>query len=283
MSVLNITLGYFIAIVAISACTRALVAWQWPKWSFLAEFIAAFSLAASRLEVQTISEVGQWAVGLGPEVTLTLLFLTITVHAVIMQGVSGNPSVTVMRFLQKDGEAVAVLLSLASQLAGAQLALLLAGWYWAMELTDMHMLKNLMAAECSTSLRVPLIQGATAEAVSALIFHLAHLSLEHRSQLLQIPSLTLLLTFLYYAGSNYTSAYVNPSLASALTFTCPGHTFLEYVLVYWLGPLIGMTLALLLYTGNIPALFTKNLLYSKKTRFRLPKGRMLTKKMLRCS
>uniref|UniRef100_A0AAY5EBU6 Aquaporin n=1 Tax=Electrophorus electricus TaxID=8005 RepID=A0AAY5EBU6_ELEEL len=270
MSVLNITLGYFIAIVAISACTRALVAWQWPKWSFLAEFIAAFSLAASRLEVQTISEVGQWAVGLGPEVTLTLLFLTITVHAVIMQGVSGNPSVTVMRFLQKDGEAVAVLLSLASQLAGAQLALLLAGWYWAMELTDMHMLKNLMAAECSTSLRVPLIQGATAEAVSALIFHLAHLSLEHRSQLLQIPSLTL--PPLSY--TNYTSAYVNPSLASALTFTCPGHTFLEYVLVYWLGPLIGMTLALLLYTGNIPALFTKNLLYSKKTRFRLPKGRM---------
>lgn len=40
-------------------------------------------------------------------------------------------------------------------------------------------------------------------------------------------------------GNNYTSGYVNPSLAYAMTFTCPGNTFLVYALVYWLGPLIG--------------------------------------------
>lgn len=32
-----------------------------------------------------------------------------------------------------------------------------------------------------------------------------------------------------------------------------------------------MTLALLLYMGNIPLLFTKNLLFSKKAHLRLPK------------
>ncbi|XP_076847740.1 aquaporin 12 [Brachyhypopomus gauderio] len=273
MSGLNITLVYFIAVVAISACARALLAWQRPTWSFLAEFIAAFSLAASRLEVQTISEVGQWALGLGPDVTLTLLFLTLTVHAIIMQGVSGNPSVTAMRFLQKGDGGVSSLLSVAAQFSGAHLALILAGRYWAMELTDMHMLKNLMSSECSSSLRCPLVQGVFTEAVSALIFHLAQLGLECRSQLLRTPLLALLLTFLFYAGNNFTSAYVNPSLAYALTFTCPGHTFWEYLLVYWLGPLIGMALSLFLYMGNIPLLFTTNLLYSKKARFRLPKGR----------
>ncbi|KAL7867097.1 hypothetical protein AOLI_G00149110 [Acnodon oligacanthus] len=82
-----------------------------------------------------------------------------------------------------------------------------------------------------------------------------------------------LFTVYSFKGSDYTSAYVNPSLAYALTFTCPGHTISEYALVYWLGPLVGMTLALLLYRGNIPLFFTKNLLFSKKTRFRSPKGK----------
>lgn len=34
-----------------------------------------------------------------------------------------------------------------------------------------------------------------------------------------------------------------------------------------------MTLALLLYVGNIPLLFTKNLLFTKKARPRLPKSK----------
>lgn len=34
----------------------------------------------------------------------------------------------------------------------------------------------------------------------------------------------------------------------------------------------GMTLALFLYMGHIPRIFARNLLYSQKTRFRVPKG-----------
>lgn len=36
--------------------------------------------------------------------------------------------------------------------------------------------------------------------------------------------------------------------------------------------LVGMTLALFLYMGHIPRIFSKNLLYAQKTRFRVPKG-----------
>ncbi|MCJ8737642.1 hypothetical protein PDJAM_G00026470 [Pangasius djambal] len=271
MSGLNITLGYFMSVVVVCGFAKALVT-QWrPRWSFLSEFIAAFALAAFRLEVQTISEIGQWAGGLGQDVTFTMLFLALIVHGVIMQGVTGNPSVTLMGYLQKETGAVSSSLSIAGQLGGAQLALLFAGWYWAMELTDMHMIKVMMMTQCSSSLNVSLIQGTITEVVSALFFHLVDLSLHRRSQLLRIPILALLLTFLYYTGNKYTSAYINPSLAYALTFNCPGHTFWEYAVVYWFGPLMGMTLALLLYMGNIPLLFTKNLLFSKKARLRLPK------------
>ncbi|ROL54976.1 Aquaporin-12 [Anabarilius grahami] len=273
MSGLNASLGYFLTIVGVSVVGRVLFARWRPRWTFLTEFIAAFALAACRLEVDTIAEVGQWAGALGPDVAITMLFLSITVHAIVMQGVSGNPSVTLMELLQKDISAVAGVLSVAAQLLGAYFALVVAGKYWEMELTDMHMIKNLMMAECSTSLRVSPLQGVFAEALGAMTFHLVYLALKNRSQLLKIPIFALLLTFIAYAGNNYTSGYVNPSLAYALTFTCPGHTFLTYSLVFWLGPLIGMSLALFLYLGNIPLLFSRNLLYSKKARFRVPKGK----------
>ncbi|KAG1925492.1 aquaporin 12 [Pimephales promelas] len=273
MSGLNASLGYFLTIVGVSAVGRVILSRSRLRWTFLTEFIAAFALAACRLEVDTIAEVGQWAGALGPDVAITMLFLSITIHGVVMQGVSGNPSVTLMGVLQRDVGAVAGVLSVAAQLLGAYLALVVAGKYWEMELTDMHMIKNLMMSECSTSLRVSTLQGALAEALGAVTFHLVYLVLKSRSQLLRIPLLALLLTFIAYAGNNYTSGYVNPSLAYALTFPCPGHSFLAYSLVYWLGPLIGMSLALFLYLGNIPLLFSRNLLYSKKARFRVPKGK----------
>ncbi|XP_062868602.1 aquaporin 12 [Trichomycterus rosablanca] len=281
MSGLNITLGYFIGVVAVSGLAGVVVRRQKPRWSFLGELIAAFALAACRLEVQTISEIGQWAGGLGQDVALTMLFLAVMTHAIIMQGVTGNPSVTLMNFLQKETGVVTTALSVAGQFGGAQLALLFAGWYWAMELTDLHMIKNMMMSQCSTSLQASVIQGIITEAVCALIFHLVDLSLRRRSKLLRIPLLALLLTFLYYAGNSYTSGYVNPALAYALTFTCPGHAFWEYALVYWLAPLTGMTLAVFLFMGNIPLLFTRNLLFSKKSRFRQPKGKTSEEK--KCS
>ncbi|KTF99838.1 hypothetical protein cypCar_00043540 [Cyprinus carpio] len=269
MSGLNTSLGYFSAIVGVSAVGRLLFA----RWTFLTEFIAAFALAASRLEVDTIAEVGQWAGVIGPDFAVTMLFISLAIHGVVMQGVSGNPSVTLMGLLQKEAGAASVVLRVAAQLLGAYVGLLVAGKYWQMELTDMHMIKNLLMSECSTSLQVPALQGVFAEALGALTFHLVYLIMKNRSQLLQIPIFTVLLTFIAYAGNNYTSGYVNPSLAYAMTFTCPGHTFLAYSLVYWLGPLIGMTLALFLYLGNIPLLFSRNLLYTKKPRVWVPKGK----------
>lgn len=204
MSGLNASLGYFLAIVGVSTVGRVLVS----RWMFLTEFIAAFALAACRLEVDTIAEVGQWAGALGPDVAVTMLFISLAVHGVVMQGVSGNPSVTLMRLLQKDVGAASVVLSVAAQLLGAYVALLVAGKYWQMELTDMHMIKNLMMSECSTSLQVSPLQGVFAEALGALTFHLIYLVLKNRSQLLQIPIFAVLLTFIAYAGDYFYNAYV---------------------------------------------------------------------------
>ncbi|XP_022072208.1 aquaporin 12 [Acanthochromis polyacanthus] len=277
MSGLNASLGYFVAVVIFAASVRTLLR-KWPRFSFISEFASSFMLVACWLEVQTIVEVGQWAGALGPDVAVTMLFGLLLTHGVICGAASGNPSLVLQKFLQLEASTLPTLLAVTAQFAGAHLALLAAVYYWKLELTDMHMIKNLMAAECSSSLLVSVLQGFFTEFVCAFILHLIYLNLQRRSALIRIPLIAVLLTFFTHTARGYTSAYINPSLAYGLTFHCPGSTLTQYSVVYWLGPLIGMTLALLLYMGHIPRFFAKNLLYFQKTRFRVPKGDKAEKK-----
>ncbi|XP_056133057.1 aquaporin 12 [Lampris incognitus] len=271
MSGLNASLGYFFAVVAFGVLIKTLLR-KWPHFGFILEFSASFVLVACWLEVQTIVEVGQWAGGLGPDVTVTILFVVLLTHGVVCGSASGNPTQGLLKFLLLEDTILPTSLAIAAQFLGAHLGLLVAIHYWDLELTEMHMIKNLMARECSTSLLVSLQQGFFTECVCTLIFHLLHLSLRRRSALIRVPIVAVLLSFVSHAASGYTSAYLNPSLAYGLTFHCPGFTFKEYAVVYWLGPLTGMILALFLYMGHIPRIFAKNLLYSQKTRFKVPKG-----------
>lgn len=271
MSGLNASLGYFTAVVLFAALVRALFK-KWPRLGFVLEFASSFALVACRLEVQTIVEVGEWAGGLGPDVTLTVLFAVLLAHGVVSGAASGNPALALQRFLQLEAGALHTVLAVAAQFLGAHLALLVAAHYWSLELTDMHVLKTLMWSDCSSSLLVSLLQGFIAECVCALVFHLVLLNLQRRSALIRVPLVAVLLTFMSHIATSHTSAYMNPSLSYGLTFHCPGFTFSEYAVVYWLGSLTGMILALFLYTGHIPRIFSRNLLYSQKGRFRARKG-----------
>ncbi|KAM9383729.1 aquaporin 12 [Pholidichthys leucotaenia] len=272
MSGLNASFGYFVATVVFAISVRILFK-KWPRFSFISEFASSFMLVACWLEVQTIVEVGQWAGSLGPDVTVTMLFVVLLTHGVACGDTLGNPSLAVQRFLQLEATTLPTLLAVAAQFAGAHLALLAAVYYWSLELTDMHMIKNLMARDCSTSLLVSVLQGFFTELACALTFHLLHLNLRCRNFFIRVPLIAMLLTFLSYTARSYTSAYMNPSLAYGLTFYCSGFTFADYAVVYWLGPLTGMALAVFLYMGHIPRIFAKNLTIFQKTRFKSPKRR----------
>lgn len=164
------------------------------------EFASSFMLVACLLEVQTIVEVGEWAGGLGPDVTLTVRFVVLLTHGIICGSASGNPTLVVLKFLQREATTLPTLLAVAAQFLGAHLALLVALYYWSLELTDMHMIKNLMTSECSSSLLVSLVQGFFTECVCTLIFHLVLLNLRRRSALIRVPLIAVLLTFLSHTG-----------------------------------------------------------------------------------
>ncbi|KAM9035636.1 aquaporin-12-like isoform 1-T1 [Sarcophilus harrisii] len=90
---------------------------------------------------------------------------------------------------------------------------------------------------------------------------------------LQVTAVALIVTILAYTAGPFTSAFFNPALASSVTFHCSGNTLLDYMQVYCLGPLTGMIVAVLLYQGNIPRFFQRNLFYYQKSKYRVPKGK----------
>lgn len=200
MSGLNASLGYFLGVVIFATVVRLFLK-KWPSFGFILEFASSFMLVACWLEVQTIVEIGEWAGGLGPDVTVTILFVVLLTHGVIC-GATGNPNLLILRFLQLEATTLSTLLAVAALFLGAHMALLVAGYYWSLELTDMHMIKNLMTRECSTSLLVSLLQGFLTECVCALIFHLIQLNLHRRHALIRVPLIAVLLTFLSYTGKS---------------------------------------------------------------------------------
>lgn len=200
MSGLNVPLGYFLATVGFAVLVRILLC-KWPRFSFITDFASAFMLVACRMEVQTITDVGGWAGGLGPDVTVTILFVVLLTHGIVCGHATGNPNMELLKFLQLEKTTAATLLAVLAQFVGAHLGLRVAEYYWSLELTDMHMIKNLMARECSTSLLVSLLQGFFTESICALVFHLVHLNLRQRVHtVVQVPLLAALLTFFSYAG-----------------------------------------------------------------------------------
>lgn len=219
MSDLNLTLGYFLTVLGVSALLGMLLRRRGGYWATLAEVPAAFSLAACRLEVRAIEELGGWAGGLGPDVTLTILLLTLLAHGATWSTTAGNPAITLQRFLLLEDRLLATFLGPLLQLAGAHLAWLTASFYWALELTDLHMIKNLMGSECTSALHTSLLQGGATEAGCSFTFHLLLLCLQRRSALLRVPLLALCLTFLSYAGNTHTSCLSQGSCVLCLCFS----------------------------------------------------------------
>lgn len=200
MSDLNASLGYFLGVVIFATVVRLLLK-RWSRFGFIVEFASSFMLVACWLEVQTIIEVGEWAGALGPDVSVTILFAVLLTHGVIC-GATGNPNLAILRFLQRETSTLSTLLAVAALFLGAHMALHVAGYYWSLELTDMHMIKNLMWRECSTSLLVSLLQGFFTECFCALIFHLIQLNLHRRHVLIRVPLIAVLLTFLSHSGKS---------------------------------------------------------------------------------
>ncbi|KAB1279072.1 Aquaporin-12B [Camelus dromedarius] len=274
MAGLNVSLSFFFATFALCQAARRASKALLPRGAyahFVREAAGAAQLGACCLEMRVLVEIGPWAGGFSPDLLLTLLFLLFLGHRATLDGASANPTVSLQEFLLVEASLPSTLLKLAAQALGMQAAGALTRLFWAWELSDMHVLQNLMDLHCSSALRTAVPHGALVEGSGAFFFHLTFLHLRNTLPVYRVPAVALLVTVMACAAGPLTSAFFNPTLAASVTFHCSGHTLVQYAQVYWLGPLTGMVLAVLLYHGRLPRLFQRNLFYSQKNKYRIPR------------
>ncbi|KAG2462128.1 GPC5 protein, partial [Polypterus senegalus] len=185
MSGLNVSVGYFLVAFALSQVAHPLLN-SFNLGNLHNELLASFLLVACWLELQILLELGPWAGGFGLDVSLTLLFLILVIQGLSSRGASGNPSITMQSFLLSKISFLTAFGSMVAHFLGAMFAKLLAKYYWSLELIDMHMFHNMMAQECSSTLRVSVLQGAFTEGICMLILHLLAMRTEELSALLQV-------------------------------------------------------------------------------------------------
>ncbi|XP_072894265.1 aquaporin 12 isoform X1 [Hemitrygon akajei] len=278
MAGLNISATYFFAVVALSQVVRMVsrrLFLPWVYCTFLLELVSCFQLGACWLELRMLTVIGPWGGGFGRDVVLTLFFILVLIHEYTLDGAHANPLVTLQELLCSNAPLAAAALRILSQFGGVQLASAVTKVYWSWELTEFHLIQNLMAIDCSSTIQTSISHGALVEAACVLLLHLVVMKFEGAASGLRILSKALTITALVYIAGPYTTGLFNPALAFSVTFHCSGNTLIEYMVVYWFSPFIATTLAVLLFNGHIPLLFSKNLLYSKRTKYKIPKGKSL--------
>ncbi|NXX22698.1 AQ12B protein, partial [Podargus strigoides] len=271
MAGLNVSIAFFVLVVGLCQVLR----WLSKRllspgaYSCLAREIAAsLQLCSSCLELRMLVEMGPWGGGFGLDVVLTLFFLLFAVHGTSFDGASANPTISLQEFLFLESTLASTAAKLLAQGVGTGMGWAVTRLYWSWELTHFHLIQNLIVSECSSSIHTSLHHAAVVEGTCSFLFHLVLLKLRRSGPMCQVPALAATVTFLTYTAGPFTGAFFNPALATVATFHCSGNSFWDYVQVYWLGPLAGMLAALLLYQGNIPRLFQKNLLYSQKSKYK---------------
>ncbi|NXK29351.1 AQP12 protein, partial [Arenaria interpres] len=279
MAGLNVSIVFFFLVVGVAQALRRLSKSLLPPGAYgclARELTSSLQLCTSCLELRMLLEIGPWGGGFGPDVVLTLLFVLFAVHGASFDGASANPTVSFQEFLLLESSLAATAAKLLAQAAGMGTGWAVTKLYWSWELTHFHLIQNLIASECSSSIHTSLHHAAFAEGTCSFLFHLVLLKLCRSHPIYRVPALAATVTFLTYTAGPFTGAFFNPALATVATFHCSGNSFWDYAQVYWLGPLAGMLAALLLYQGNIPRLFQKNLLYSQRSKYKIPKARVVT-------
>lgn len=206
MAGLNVSIAFLFLVVGVCQALR------WISKRFLSpgaygclarELAGSLQLCTSCLELRMLVEIGPWGGGFGPDVVLTLLFLLFVVHGTSFDGASANPTVSLQEFLLLESNLTATAAKLLAQGAGAGTGWAVTKLYWSWELTHFHLIQNLIASECSSSIRTSLHHAAFVEGTCSFLFHLVLYKLRQSHPTCRVPALAATVTFLTYTGEQH--------------------------------------------------------------------------------
>ncbi|XP_051882715.1 aquaporin-11 [Pristis pectinata] len=221
---------------------------QAPLLELATELFSTLQLCLCTHELRLLGLSGVMP-GWGP--ALVLVYLITLVHISTFGSASCNPVSSLEQFLCGHCSGQLALFKVLVQLAAAAVAHSLSEVIWALHLSDLHLHHSQSQHKCTSALNTStlssgmLVEFACAFSLRAVIFRFQHLAPTPKMHLV-----VGIITFLVFAAGDLTGAVFNPALAYSVTFNCEGNTFLEYALVYWLGPLLGALTAVVLLDKN---------------------------------
>lgn len=216
MAGLNVSIAFFLSVVAICEVVRQVSKRLLPLGVYrdlVRELVSSLQLCACCLELRMLMDIGPWGGGFGPDVILTLRFILYLIHGVSFDGASANPTVTLQEFLVMDSSFVVTAVKLLVQCVGMEAAGILTTHYWSWELTDFHLIQNLMALDCNSSIHTSLYHGIFVEGVCSFFFHLVALKFQHNDPRYRAPILAVTVTTLAYTGEEL-STFLSPPVTS---------------------------------------------------------------------
>ncbi|XP_034024860.1 aquaporin-11 [Thalassophryne amazonica] len=241
-----VSLSVLAVIISISDVTRRLLTRTVAHGGLSAcavELVSTFQLCCCTHELKLLSEVG----GIDQRLALTLTYLAAVVHGLTFRGALGNPSTTLEHALHARLSAVCAVRRIACQFAAAAVARAAVPLIWGLELSGLHVRHKMHGYRCASPIRAPLPHAAAVELACAFTVQTAITHTRTVEEKYRVHGIAAVITAAVYAGGDVTGAVFNPALAFSTQFPCSGNTLLEYCLVYWLGPLLGMMSSVLLF------------------------------------
>ncbi|KAM8977683.1 aquaporin-11 [Pelodytes ibericus] len=212
----------------------------------LFEVISTFQLCCCVRELALLGSKG----GLDPLLSLGFTYLQTILHCLTAQAAC-SPCGSLQQWLLGDSPAEDTLLLIGAQFLGAELSRVAMPALWTLSLSPMHERGD---EGCSSPLHVIPLYGAGVEMLCTVCLILLLSKLDRVKDHYRPHLVALLITGLVYAGGHLTGAVFNPALALSIVFSCEGSTLLQYIFVYWIGPVIGVIVSILLINGGIPIL-----------------------------
>ncbi|XP_054650250.1 aquaporin-11 [Dunckerocampus dactyliophorus] len=241
-----VSLAVLVGMVALSDVTRRtmcrILAGTYVH-VYAAELVSTFQLCCCTHELRLLSEMGVVPAG----VSLTLTYLAAVTHGLTFRGATGNPIGTLEHAYRSRITGTGAVLRISCQFVAAGAARAAVQVMWGRGLSVLHTRHTLSGFWCASAIRAPphtaaCVELACAFAVQTAVTHTRALQEKYR-----VHAIAAVITSVVYAGGSATGAVFNPALAFSTLFSCTGSSLLEYCVVYWMGPLLGMMFSVLLF------------------------------------
>ncbi|XP_078103183.1 aquaporin-11 [Sander vitreus] len=252
-----VSLSLLAGIVALSDVTRKLLSRALADTGlsvYAVELVSTFQLCCCTHELKLLSEVG----GIETRLALTLTYLASVVHGLTFSGAIGNPSGTLEQAYRARFSGGCALGRIACQFAAAAAAQAAVPVIWGIGLSGLHVRHKLHDYRCISPIHAPLPEAAAVELACAFAVQTAITHTRSVEEKYRVHAVAAVIATVVYAGMTATGAVFNPALAFSTQFRCSGNSFLEYSLVYWLSPLLGMMSSVLLFDKLVPLLSIKS-------------------------